>query len=137
MKDGVMYNHAVHRLVASAFIPNPENKPQVNHIDGNKQNNDARNLEWVTRSENQQHALRTGLSPICKNNPIQSKAIDMLLKDGVLIKSFPSMMEAARQTGIPQSCISMCCNNKRTRKTAGGYVWKYHSGGDPDAVSDR
>lgn len=51
----------VHRLVAEAYCPNPFSKPEVNHIDGNRQNNDASNLEWVTSSENSYHASKTGL----------------------------------------------------------------------------
>lgn len=53
-KNGKRKHHKVHRLVAQAFIPNPDNKPQVNHIDGNKKNNSITNLEWVTDTENKE-----------------------------------------------------------------------------------
>ena len=59
-QDGKGQQKAVHRIVAEAFIPNPNNKPQVNHKDRNKGNNDISNLEWVTRAENQSHAIRNG-----------------------------------------------------------------------------
>jgi hypothetical protein len=60
-KDGTKDRHIVHRIVAKHFVSNPHNKPQVNHIDGNKLNNNASNLEWCTPSENSQHAFDTGL----------------------------------------------------------------------------
>ena len=66
--NGIVKCFRVYRLVAQAFIPNPDNKPQVNHIDGNKQNNRADNLEWATRSENMQHAYKTGLFKLGENS---------------------------------------------------------------------
>lgn len=67
-KDGVQTQHLGHRLIAEAFIDNPENKPQVNHIDGDKTNNAASNLEWVTVSENAKHAVANGLTVIADSH---------------------------------------------------------------------
>lgn len=70
---GKQTSRRVHRLVAELFIPNPEHKPEVNHLDGNKTNNRVDNLEWVTRSENELHAFRTGLKDLSRENHPQSK----------------------------------------------------------------
>ncbi len=118
----------VHRLVAKTFIPNPDSKPQVNHKDGNKKNNKVSNLEWATRSENMLHALDVGLNPMVKNNKSHSKAVDMYSLDGKILLTFPSAAEARRQTGIDAAHIRSCCKGKQ--KTSGGFMWKYHSGGD-------
>lgn len=97
----------VHRLVANAFIPNIYNKPQVNHIDGNKLNNFANNLEWSTNSENQKHAYKLGLQPSkAGENNNKSKITD---KDVTLLKqlynSGKSIFEVSNETGVSLNII--------------------------------
>ena len=121
---------AVHRLVAKAFIPNPENKPQVNHIDGNKQNNRVDNLEWCNNSENQLHAWKLGLqTPYWKGkfgkDHIQSKKVMQYDKNKNLIKIWDSVNEASKTLNIDDASISRCCLHYKYRHTAGGFIWEY------------
>lgn len=118
----------IHTLVAEAFIPNPENKKYVNHIDGNKQNNHVSNLEWVTSKENMNHAIRTGLRNPHKNNAKfgkdnhLSKYVLQYSKDGEFIKRWECVSDAARFFNGRSCTIN---NNIAGRlKSAYGYVWK-------------
>ena len=123
-KEGKNYKRYVHRLVAMAFIPNPENKPTVNHKDGNKCNNHVDNLEWATYKEQAKHAMETGLARLGAT----AKEIDQLDLKGVFIKRWPSACEAHRELGIARSSIQGCCKPfRKGQKTAGGYKWKFSS----------
>lgn len=116
--DGKQKRMRVHRLVAETFIKNPKNKPYVNHINGKKDDNNVENLEWVTPSENTQHAVQTGLF---QNG--RKKAVIQYNLDGEKMMIFESATEAARQTGGSQSKITMCC--RRQRETDNDYQWRY------------
>lgn len=119
----------VHTLVAEAFVENEHGKRIVNHIDGNKHNNAASNLEWVTYRENSDHAIKTGLRdphknnrPKGKDNP-SSRPVLQFSKDGKLMKSWECMSDAARFYGF-NPC--MIVNNASGRTlSAHGFVWKY------------
>lgn len=122
-KNNIRGCSSVHRLVALAFINNPQCKPEINHIDGNKGNNNVENLEWVTSSENQIHAFKIGLqNKTDYKNDKKSKPV-IQIKNGDVIKEFPSAMEVERITGFPQGNISNCCRGRQ--KTAYGYKWQY------------
>lgn len=115
-KNGTRKNIDIHRLVAKAFIDNPENKPEVNHIDGNKQNNCVENLEWATRSENEIHAMDNDL---CKyNKPIKATNV----KTGESIE-FRSMHQATEHFGMYKRCVEAVLLGRR--KTHHGYTFEY------------
>ena len=117
--NGKQKRMRVHRMVALAFIDNPDNKPYVNHINGNRSDNNVENLEWVTPSENTQHAVDTGLF---KSN--RARAVIQYNLNGEQMATFESASEAARQTGGSQSKITMCC--RRQRDSANDYQWRYY-----------
>ena len=121
-KDNKAKNRYIHRLVAEAFVENPNGKETVNHINGNKHDNRAINLEWNTYTENNKHAYTTGLNDEThRRNRKGSTAVSQYDADMNFIKTYPSMREAERQTGIDARCISI--GIKKGWKY-GGFVWK-------------
>ena len=123
-KDGKRKLYYVHRLVATAFCENPEGYTEVNHINEDKADCRADNLEWCSRSYNNTYndrAKKAGEK--LTNHPKTSKPIIGIDKRTGLILEFPSVKETERQLGISNGSICECCNGKR--KSAGGYVWYY------------
>lgn len=127
-KDKHKKTFSLHRLIAQAFIPNPNNYPQINHIDGNKKNFNINNLEWCTQSYNMIHAFKNGLEKPSKPmlnkkgelNPLSKKVLQYD-KNKTFIKEYESYTKALLETKINH--ISDCCNGKL--KTAGGFIWKW------------
>lgn len=140
----------IHRVVAEAFIPNPENKPCIDHINTIRTDNRIENLRWVTRSENNRNpitmtkyrkkgeythseATKRKIALTSKGRKCKSTTISILRqkgypvlqfsREGIFIKEFKSPYYAQEETGAWKSHIISCCGNKR--KTAGGFIWKY------------
>lgn len=113
-KNGKVKTHKIHRLVAQVFIPKPENKPDVNHIDENKTNNLYSNLEWVTAKENNNHGTRT------ERTSHKIKATDIANGE---YNIYCSIRDCSRKLGLSQGNICQCL--KGGRKQTGGYVFEY------------
>lgn len=130
-KNGTQKTKRIHRLVAEAFIPNPSNLKEVNHIDGDKENNHVSNLEWCTRKENMNHAFSTGLADNCTKSfkdmakRKRRKVIAKRISDGKEME-FLSTVDAEKALGISTSRISQCANGKRNKSH--GYTFRYVEG---------
>ena len=126
-KEGKQKQFFIHRLIAMHFIDNPLNKPQVNHINGNKIDNSVENLEWVTNLENMEHSWKIGLRSVEKVKKIFYEAnrrkVNQLSLKGEFIKKWESIKSIEETFCFDNRNISACCRHKR--KTAYGYVWKY------------
>ena len=125
-KDGVARKVRIQRLVANAFLPNPENKPEVNHLNEDKMDNRVENLCWATSKENMNYGTRTKRAAKSAKATAERKRAKPVLQiggDGTVVKEYPSVREAARQTGIDRAQIDRCI--KKPWYKAKGFQWKY------------
>lgn len=115
------HNHhiRIHKLVAQTFIPNPDNLPQINHIDGNKLNNAISNLEWITCSENIKHAINNNLYKP-KGTPTKIHQYDL---NHNFIKTWNKMSDVEKEYNVSHTALRFCCLGKI--KTCAGYIWRY------------
>ena len=111
-KDGKTHKGYIHHLMAETFIPNPENKPEVNHENGIKSDNSLDNLTWNTRAENMEHARRTGLWSVEKSMAAVREACRREVYCYEDDRYFHTSVEAADYFGVSKSCITLCCQGK-------------------------
>ena len=146
-KDGKMKHLLLHRLLAIAFIPNPENKPCIDHINTDRTDNHIENLRWVTNKENHNNPLSLinhanasrgrvvseeqkkrqseKMKGRYKGNKWGSKKIIQLTLDGNFVREWDSIKDAADSFGVTSSAIWNCLNGKSQVKSIKGFVWKY------------
>ena len=119
--NGENKNFAIHRIVANAFIPNPNGYMEVNHKDYNKSNNCVDNLEWVTSSSNKNHAYKK-----IENHITRGKKVEQYTKAGEYVKTYDTVSDAAKAMGCCVSAISNCCLGRA--KTSMGFQWRFSEG---------
>ena len=123
---GGSHTKKITRIVAEAFIPNPHNLPMVNHRDEDKSNNRVENLEWCDLKYNVNYGTRNArLSVKMINRTDMSRQVKQFTASGEYIRTWPSISEAGRQTGINRKSLTNCCKFHPKNKTAGGFVWRY------------
>lgn len=128
-KDNKKTTYFIHRLVAQAFIPNPDKLPQVNHKDENKLNNNVENLEWCTAKYNVNYGRAIEkMKDSLINNPKLCKIVYQFDLKGNLVKSYLSIKQASKETGINKSSIGFVCRGLKT--TAGGFIWSFDNNKD-------
>ena len=124
-KNGTVKSFLIHRLVATAFIPNPNNLPQINHKDEIPSNNCVENLEWCTQKYNSNYGTSKNRIAAKLKNGVLSKPVLQYTTDAQFVKEYPSAIEASRVLGLAVSGIVNCCNGNKQYTTCGGFIWKY------------
>lgn len=117
-KNGDNKMCCVHRLVAQTFIPNPDNLPEVNHKDENKENNSVQNLEWCDRKYNNNYGTRNQMVSMKLSKPILQYT-----KSGELVREWKSATDVQRTLGYAYQHISNCCTGRY--KSAYNFIWKF------------
>ena len=126
-KDSKKHTKYVHRLVAETFLPNPENKKTIDHINCERHDNRLENLRWATQEENCNNpkTIEKYKQWVGGNNG-NSKSVLQFTKDGDFIRKWDCITDVKKELGICGSHIGKCCKGERY-KSAGGYIWKYYN----------